>query len=404
MQNNEKPLPFSTDHPFNPFDPATYANMHERLAYLREYEPVYWLPELQVWCVSRFDDAAYVFSDPAFIKRGWTRLVENAFGGDSLISDFLFFKDPPDQTRLRSLVNKAFVHRVVEQLRARAEQVCATLLAEARERGRCDVVGDYAWRIPLAVLSPLFDLPAHDHRLLEEWGRTIFLAADGSRPDQLTAGKAALKDIYAYFANLIEEHRRYPTGVFIDDLIAVEEQGDSLTLTELVVMAIQLVIGGYDTTANQIASGIYYLLTYRENWELLCADLSLLEQAVEEIIRYEPATPFLGREAGKNITLHGRVIHEGELIGPLVAAANRDPRKFEEPDRFDITRARRPHLSFGRGIHTCLGAPLARLDTAVALRVITQTFPSLELEQTAVTWRPSFLFRGLESLPVVFPA
>jgi cytochrome P450 len=359
--------------------------MHERLAYLREHEPVYWLPELQVWCVSRFDDAAYVFSDPTFIKRGWTRLVENAFGEDSVIRDFLFFKDPPDQTRLRSLVNKAFVHRVVEQLRARAEQVCATLLAEAREKGRCDVVGDYAWRIPLAVLGPLFDLPANDHRLLEEWGRTIFLAADGSRPDQLAAGKAALKDIYAYFADLIEEHRRHPTGVFIDNLIAVQEQGDTLTLNELVVMAIQLVIGGYDTTANQIASGIYYLFIYRENWELLCADPSLLGQAVEEIIRYEPATPFLGREAGKDVTLHGKTIHEGELIGPLVAAANRDPRKFEEPDRFDITRARTPHLSFGRGIHICLGAPLARLDTEVALRVITQTFPRLELEQTAVT-------------------
>lgn len=280
MHNDEKPLSFSVDHPFNPFDPATYANMHARLAYLREYEPVSLVPEMQIWCVSRFDDAAYVFSDPTFLKRGWTRMVESAFGEDSVIHDFLFFKDPPDQTRLRMLVNKAFVHRVVEQLRAYAEKVCASLLAEAREKGHCDIVSDYAWRIPLAVLSPLFDLPANDHRLLEDWGRTIFLAADGSRPDQLPAGKAALKYIYAYFDELIKEHRRHPGGVFIDDLIAAQEQGDALSLQELVVMAMQLVIGGYDTTANQIASGIYYLLTYRENWELLCANLSLLEHAL----------------------------------------------------------------------------------------------------------------------------
>src|SRR5215472_1844689 len=203
MQNDEKTFSFSLEQPFNPFDPATYANMHERLAYLREHEPVYWFPELHVWGVSRFDDAAYVFSDENFIKRGWTRMIETAMGEEAAIGDFLFFKDPPDHTRLRSLVNKAFVHRVVDQMRAHAEKVCATLLAEAREKGRCDIVSDYAWQIPMAVLSPLFDLPSTDHRLLEGWGRDIFLASDGTRPDKLADGKAAMKDMYAYFVDLI---------------------------------------------------------------------------------------------------------------------------------------------------------------------------------------------------------
>jgi cytochrome P450 len=402
MQNDEMNPGVPPNLYFNPFDPASYANMHERLAYLREFEPVYWMPELQVWCVSRFDDAAYVFSDENFVKHGWTQMVENAFGADSGIRDFLFFKDPPDQTRLRSLVSKAFVPRVVEQLRERAEEVCTALLAEAREAGGCDAVSDYAWRVPLAVLSPLFDLPSTDHRLLENWGRDLFLASDGSRPDRLPAGKAAMKDMYAYFEELIKEHRAHPTGVFIDDLIAVQERGDSLTSHELVIMAMQLVIGGYDTTSNLTASGIYYLLKYRENWELLCADPSLLDQAVEETLRYEPAAPFLGREAVKDITLHGKTIPAGALAGSLVAAANHDPRKFDEPERFDITRPKTSHLAFGRGIHFCLGAPLARLDTSVALRIITQTFPNSELEETTPVWRPSFLFRGLESLPVAF--
>jgi cytochrome P450 len=400
MQNDEKTPLFPLEQPFNPFDPATYVNLHERLAYLRESEPVYWLPELQIWCVSRFDDVAYVFSNENFIKRGWRRLVETTFGEDSGIGDFLFFTDPPDHARLRSLVSKAFVPRVVERLRAHTEDVCNTLLADARQMGRCDLVSDYAWRIPMAVIAPLFDLPSTDHRLLEKWGRDLFLGEDSTRPEFLAAGKAALKDMYAYFAALVKEHRTHPTGVFLDDLIAAQEQGDSLNPHELVMMAIQLVTAGYDTSANQIANGIHCLLTYRENWELLCADSSLLGQAVEEIMRYEPVALLLLREAVKDVTLHGKTVHAGDLVGLLIPAANRDPRRFEQPERFDITRTKTPNLSFGRGIHTCLGAPLARLEIALAIRAVTQNFPRLELEETIPAWQPSFLFRGLERLPV----
>lgn len=392
------------EHPFNPFDPATYANFHDRLAYLREHEPVYWLPELNVWCVSRYDDAAHVFTHSNFIKRGWTRMVDSAFGEGSIIGDFLFFKDPPDQTRLRALVVKAFSTRVVDRLRVQAEQVVSELLSTARSSDTFDIVSDYAWRIPIAVLASLFDLPSTDYRLLEGWGRDLFLATDSARPDMLVIGKAALQSMFAYFDALITDHRTHPTGAFIDDLIAAQEKGDFLSQHELIVMSMQLVIGGYDTTANQIANGIFYLLTYRENWELLRTNPNLISQAVEEIIRYEPATPFLGREALEEVTLQGKTIHAGALLGPLVAAANRDPRRFENPDRFDITRRSTPHLSFGKGIHACVGAPLARLDAAIAISALIQQFPKLELTETVPTWRPSFLFRGLERLPVALNA
>ena len=176
--------------------------------------------------------------------------------------------------------------RTVERLRVHTEKVCHTLLVDVRQMERCDLLSDYAWRIPMAVIAPLFDLPSTDHRLLEKWGRDLFLGEDNTKPEFLAAGKAALKDMSAYFAALIKEHRARPTGVFLDDLIAANAQGDTLNAHELVMMAIQLVIAGYDTTANQIANGIHCLLTYRENWDLLCANPGLLGQAVEEMMRY----------------------------------------------------------------------------------------------------------------------
>jgi pimeloyl-[acyl-carrier protein] synthase len=384
----------------DPFDPEFYAGMHDRLRVLRDREPVHYIASLQTWCTATYADSELVFRDPRFIKRGWTRMVIDAFGGETLLGNFLFFKDPPEHTRLRRLVRKSFRPATIDALAARAAEVVDELIDNLRQAGGGDLVKDFAWRVPVPVIGSLFGVPAQDSEMIAGWGRDLFLATDMTHPDRLPAGRHALTEMSAYFSAHVEHCRARDEDGFIATLATASVGGDDLDDQELVTMCLQLLIGGYDTTANQIASGIYLLLAHPDQLAHLRADWSLVGNTVEEILRFEPSAPFLGREAAVDIAVGDKTIRAGELIGPLVAAANHDPARFRNPGSFEITHPRPTHLTFGVGSRFCLGERLARLDVTTAIARLFNQGIELTLEEHDPQWRSSLLFRGPESLHV----
>ncbi|MGF7233727.1 MAG: cytochrome P450 [Frankia sp.] len=371
--------------------------MHEHLRRLRSREPVYYSGSLRTWFTTTYADCELLFRDPRFVKRGWTRMVEASFGGDTVLADFLFFKDPPEHTRLRRLVQKKFKHATAAALAARSAETVEHLLDGLRRDGGGDLVKDFAWKVPMPVIGSLFDVPRGDSAMIEAWGRDMFLATDMTRPDQLPAGKQALAEMYEYFVAHV--HRTCDADGFIGSLAATSMDGDRLSEHELALMCMQMLIGGYDTTAHQIASAAHLLLSNPEQLHHLRQDWSLLDNAVEEILRCEPSAPFVGREAAQDVILGDKTIRAGELIGPLIAAANRDPERFVDPERFDILTSRPAHLGFGIGSRRCLGEHLARLHLRTAITRLFDGGITLTLDEQPARWRPSLLFRGLESLP-----
>lgn len=386
----------------DPFDSEFHAQMHQRLRILREREPVHYIAPLQTWCTTTYADCEFVFRDPRFIKRGWMRRELEAFGEETFLDDFLFYKDPPEHTRLRRLVRENFRPAMIDSLAARAAEVTDQLIDGLRRAGGGDLVKDFASRLPMPVIGSLFAVPQSDSEMFETWGRDLFSALPILDADPLMAGKRALKEMYAYFSAHLERCRARGDDTFMTALAATSSDGDRLSDHELVLLCLQLLIGGYDTTANQIASGAYLLLSHPDQLRQLRGDWSLLGRAVEEILRYEPSSAFLGREAAVDVTLGGKTIRAGELIGPLVAAANRDPARFPNPDEFDIAARRPAHLTFGIGSHFCLGERLARLDLTTAIGRLFDAGFELTLEEQHPTWRPGLLFRGLVSLRVRF--
>lgn len=384
----------------DPFDPEFYAQMHQRLRLVREREPVHYIASLKTWCATTYADCELIFRDPRFIKRKWAQVVVDVFGADTFVGDFLFFKDPPEHTRLRRLLRESLRPAMIDALAPRAVEVTDQLINNLRRAGGGDLVKDFAWRLPVPVIGSLFALPQSDSEMIETWGRDLFLGSDMTRPDRLPAGKRAMKEMYAYFSAHLEHCRARGDDTFMMALAATSLDGDRMSDHELVLMCLQLLIGGYDTTANQIGSGAYLLLSHPDQLRQLRDDWSLLGHAVEEILRCEPASALLGREAAADVTFGDKTIRSGELIGPLVAAANRDPARFPNPDEFDITARRPPHLTFGIGSRFCPGERLARLDLTTAIGRLFGAGIELTLEEQHPQWRPGLLFRGLESLRV----
>ncbi|MFI9504218.1 cytochrome P450 [Nocardia sp. NPDC052566] len=359
----------------DPFDPDFYADMHTRLRQLRASDPVHFIEPLRIWCTTTYSDSATVFRDPRFVKRGWVEMVDKSFGGNTILGDFLFFKDPPEHTRLRRLVQKNMRHSTAAALIERSDAVVTALVGELRR------AGGWRSRTGLRMANPntgdRCTLRRARHRCRHD-RRMGPRPVPGDRydPARLSARRATRPErdvrlLRSAHSEIADQRRR-----------------------------VHLVIGGYDTTAHQIASGAYLLLTNPAALAQLRADWSLLDNTVEEILRCEPSAPLLGREAAVDLTIHGKEIKAGDFIGPLVAAANRDPERFDDPDSFQIAPSRPAHLSFGIGSRRCLGEHLARVNIKTAMRQLFSDDVGLTLDDHTPTWRSSLLFRGLAGLPV----
>jgi cytochrome P450 len=387
----------------NPLDPAFRADPHPFLKRLREADPVNQTP-IGVWRLTRYDDCVRLLTQtPTGV-----RLSDGSFPGDNLTStggpaQFMLQQDPPNHTRLRKLVSKAFTPRAIERLRARAQQVADEMIDAVAARGEMDVIADLALPVPSTMICEMMGVPLADRDRFTEWTAqaTHLLAFMLAPPEVLERGLAAGAALREYFEALIERRRQSLSDDILSDLIRAEEAGDRLSNSELISQSIGLLIAGFETTIGLIGNGVLALLRNPEQLALLQADPGLIGGAVEECLRYDGPIALTPRYLHADAEFGGKVIPKDAQVWAMLFAANRDPARFADPDRFDIARTDNAHLAFGGGTHFCLGAHLARMEAQVAIGTLTRRLRHLALASDELEWGRS-LFRVLGRLPIRF--
>lgn len=375
---------------------------------------------MTTWLVLSYERAREVLADPRFSNNLERADPENLrrggildTRGDTTLGPAMILSDPPVHTRLRRLVSRAFTPRRVEGLRPRIVVLAKDLLDAAAPRGAMDVVADFAEPLPVTVICELLGLPRQDHGRFQGWMTAMLTTPTSPEEKELrTQGARALAD---YLANQVAQRQPQVDLGRVEDeqpdllsaLIRARDGEGRLSERELVGMMLQLLVAGYETTRNLIGNGMVALFEHPEQLRLLLEHPELLPSAIEELLRYDSPIPRTSyRVAVEDVELDGVPIPAGSLVSLLVGAANRDPERFPEPDRLDITRRDSQHLAFAHGLHYCLGAPLARMEAEVAIGFLVGRFPELHLApNTELRWRrSSIFFRGLEALPVEFTA
>jgi len=388
----------------NPVDPALRSDPYPLLARLRAYDPVNETP-IGLFRLTRYADVIRMLKE---VPSGVRMADGTVFGaGNSLLpggpGQFILQQDPPDHTRLRRLMNQAFTPRAIERLRPRVRSLVDDLLDRVAARGEMDVIADLALPVPSTLICELMGVPLADRDKFTEWtaAATHLLAAAISPPDVIeraTAGATALAD---YFTALITERRTSLTDDLLSGLIRAEEAGDRLSPTELISQSIGLLIAGFETTIGLIGNGVLAFIRHPEQLEKLRADPELIDSAVEECLRFDGPILLTIRVTREDTAFGDKIVPRDRPVMCLLAAANRDPAHFRDPDRFDITRTDNDHLAFGGGAHFCLGAHLARLEAQEAIGGLVRRFHGLELRTGQLEWGRS-LFRVLGRLPIGF--
>jgi cytochrome P450 PksS len=384
--------------------PEFKANPYPFYARLRAEAPAHRirLTTMPLWLVTRYDDVLLVLKDERFSNR-WTAsmpwLLRKVAGP---LTRHLLNQDPPDHTRLRSLVSKAFTPRRVEELRGRMQAVCDGLLEAAAPVGRFELMHGFALPLPLTVIGDMLGVPAVDRFQLNAWLRTV-LAVNSTVA--LLRGLRELWQFRNYFLRLVAERRANPRDDLVSALIEAEEAGDKLSEAEVLGMVFLLLIAGYETTVNLIGNGTLALLQHPVQAERFRREPALAESAVEELLRYtSPLEIASARYAREDATFGSVVVRRGQLVAAVVGSANHDQAQFSAPDTLDLARQPNRHLAFGMGPHFCLGASLARLEARIALTTLFRRFPNLRLAdgENSVRWRRALVVRGLDELRVAF--
>jgi cytochrome P450 len=391
------------------FSPENRRNPHPTYHKIRSQHPQAYNPELDEWLLTGWADCVTVLRDARWSSNPEHR-GDRAYKGPH-VEEFaeanvrtLLFLDPPDHTRLRRLVSKAFTPRRIEQLREHVREISEELLADVEPGQPFDVISTLAYPLPLIVICELMGVPVEDRQQFEGWSSDATRLLDGDIDEEtMQRGVVAAMYFINYFNTLFEARRAEPRDDLVSGLLAVEESGDVLTEEELRSIVLLLFLAGHETTMNLIGNGLFALMQHRGQWDRLVADRSLAPSAVEELLRYDGPVHVTGRVATEDLEVGGQLFTKGTQVVTLLAAANRDPKRFPDPDRLDIGRTDNQHLAFSHGIHYCLGAALARLEGQVVFDTLAARFPSLHLavDPDEVEYREHFVLRGLKALPVV---
>lgn len=384
-------------------DPAVLADPYPVFRSLREADPVHWDPEQGFWTLTRYADVLTALREVATFS---SAIHGERTSKDGLTSAGWFvFQDPPNHTRLRGHVNAAFTPQMVQALRPRVQAIVDELLDRAADARRLDVVADFGFPLPATVIAELLGVPSADRERFRSWsadlaavGGLVRMAAD--RADRVRRARESGEELNAYFRDIVRERRRSPRDDLVSRLTTVDTGERVLDETEIVDTCVLLLFAGHETTTNLVGNGVLALLRHPDELGRLRADPNLIGAAVEELLRYDSPVQARVRVARHDVELGGRRIAAGDRVMALLGAANRDPDRFLDPDRLDLSRPDNRHLSFGYGIHFCTGAALARLEGAVAIGSLVRRFLRLELEQTALGWRKTLTLRGLTALPV----
>ena len=395
---------------YTPADPAFIADPYPAFARLRADHPVVYDPATNQWLVARFSDVNALLRDRR-LGRSYVHVATHQEFGRTPPPAWqapfeasqrlqLIDMEPPDHTRLRRLVSTAFTPRTVEGLRPRVTELVDGLISAALERGEFDLLADLIELLPVAVIAELLGIPPADRGLLRPWSAdmTLMFELTRSQADERRAVQATV-EFSDYLRALVRERRARPRADLLSELSLVAEAGDHLSEDELIATAILLLNAGHEASVNGAANAWWTLFRHPEALAALRSDPGLVPTAVEELLRFDTPAPMFERWVLEDIELHGITIPRGQELALLFASANRDPDQFASPDNLVLDRAPNPHLSFGAGIHFCLGAPLARLELGILFRAILERMPALELVSEPA-WKPRFVLRGLQALPV----
>jgi cytochrome P450 len=387
---------------FDPADPAFIADPYPTFHRLRAKGPVH-KSVLGFWVVTRYDDVQTVLRDPRLGKETIQKLVEKRTGQPAVDLSMLT-RDPPDHTRLRGLVAKAFTPRVVEALRPRVVAMVNELIDRMLEKGETDLMEDFAYPLPITVICELLGVPVEYQETFKHWSMDVARGLDAifHVPEVAARSAAARHALADFFRALIAERRKAPRNDLLSVLIAAEEAGDTLTESELLATCTLLLVAGHETTVNLIGNGTLALLRNPDEFKRLRENPALAASATEELLRYDSPVQRTARIGTTDITLGDQTIPAGEVVMLFFGAANRDPARFPEPDRLDIGRTDNRHVAFSNGIHFCLGAPLARLEGQIAFEALTRRLPNLALKTATPSFRPSVTLRGLTTLPLTY--
>jgi cytochrome P450 len=404
------------DHPvFDPFDSQWSSDPFPLYADLRKRAPIH-KNALGFWVVARHHDCLAILRDKRAssdntnvdndrMPEGFrTPIAEDDPVAQAMLEMRPFlFRDPPDHTRLRGLVSKAFTPKVVESLREGTQRVVDQLLDAALDAGEVDLLEAFAYPLPVQVICDLLGVPLEDHARFKEWSNAL---ARGLDPDFLLskevieARSEALLQFSQYFFELLADRKKDPGEDLLSRLVAAEDGGATLSEAEMLSTCILLLVAGHETTVNLISGGTLALIRHPEQLERFRTEPGVSRSAVEEMLRYVSPVQLTGRALTEDCEFGGVAFAAGDFAMLLLASGNRDPDQFDEPERFDITRTPNNHLGFGFGIHHCLGAPLARMETQVALTSLVRRAPAVALTVDDVRYKSNVVLRGMESLPV----
>jgi cytochrome P450 len=363
-----------------------------------------------VWVLTRYAEVHETLREARFsvdrrraaiVQENLDRLPRLLLGEEGGLRSMLI-TDPPDHTRLRGLVSKAFTPRRVAGLRPRIEAIVDELCGRVARQGGMDVMADLAAPLPAIVIAELLGVPAEDHTRFKAWSTELVTLVGDAFGGPGERFESVLRRILDYLRGVIAERRRDPRDDLISAMIAAQEERDALSDAELLATSNLLLLAGHETTTNLIGNGLLALLRHPAELERLRAEPECLRPGIEELLRYDSPVQATARVAREDLELGGARLAAGALVVCGIGAANRDPEVFPEPDRLDVARADNRHLSFGLGAHFCLGAPLARLEGEIAFRALLERFPALALGEGELRWRRNLFLRGLEALPVAF--
>jgi pimeloyl-[acyl-carrier protein] synthase len=390
-------------------DPEVLANPYPLYRRLRTNDPVHWDPFLHAWVVTRYPDVVTVLSKYSADRTPTPERLSDM--GLSVLNPIakvmvqqMLFLDPPTHTRLRSLAATAFTPRRVEVLRSHIREITNSLLDRVQSKGRMDVIADLGEPLPCIVTAEMLGVPVEDHHQLKAWSQDFaeMLGNFQHNPDRALRILRTVEEMTAYFRSAMREQSSHPRGGLVSSLMNAEIHGDRLTEEEVIANCIVTMVGGQETTTNLIGNGVLSLLRNPDQVEKLRSDFLLIPSAVEELLRYEAPSQHTARLAPDDTVLGGKQIRKRQAVIAVMGAANRDPERFPDPDRLDITRQDNRHLAFGWAAHFCFGAPLARIEGQIAFESMLRRFPNLALEAGPLTWRSNLGLRGLTALPVSF--
>ncbi|MDY0849340.1 cytochrome P450 [Bacillus thuringiensis] len=378
----------------------------------RKKQPILFVNQVEIgkeWLITRYEDALPLLKDNR-LKKDWTNVfsqdIKNMYlsvdNSDHLTTHMLN-SDPPNHSRLRSLVQKAFTPKMIAQLDGRIQRIADDLISDIERKGTLKLVDDYSFPLPIIVISEMLGIPKEDQAKFRIWSHAVI--ASPETPEEIKETEKQLSEFITYLQYLVDIKRKEPKEDLVSALILAESEGHKLSARELYSMIMLLIVAGHETTVNLITNTVLALLENPNQLQLLKDNPKLIDSAIEEGLRYySPVEVTTARWAAEPFQIHDRTIEKGDMVVSALASANRDETVFENPEVFDITRENNRHIAFGHGSHFCLGAPLARLEAKIAITTLFNRMPELQIKgnREEIKWQGNYLIRSLEELPLTF--